>query len=182
MQPHKLYIKKTELSDKLNLLQDVQKYNDGKHRQVSQTYESRAIKLQKHILESYGGWKSWVHPSGKVHVLTGRELEHTDAVERIGYKLNGQDPFDVREQALNDGWMRVNYYKTPRGMELSIEYRRGPIGDSKIVPVIRNLVERRGAQPTSILWEDGKGGHKFFNNLNDIRTQGQYKSRVAAFR
>lgn len=189
MQPDKLHIKPTKLSKAARLLQSVP--SPQKIEQQHQTLDyTRSQALQNVVAEAYGvgaysTWKSWLHPSGRSYVLDERkgEYEHTDVMDKIGYPVFG-DSWDSREKALNDGWMRVNYYKVPsRGMELSIEYRRGPVGDIHIVPVIREFVKRMGALPTSILWENGRGGHKFYNSMEELgRPQPQYKSRLAQFR
>lgn len=123
--------------------------------------------------------KAWVHnKTGKYYVLSGRELEHTDAVDKIGYG-SADDPWDDREQALDDGWMRVNFYKNPRvGMEMTVEYRGSP-SDNRAIQSVKSYAAKERLYPDSVAWEDDRGNYKFYPSLDLI---GRRVSKLAAFR
>ena len=143
------------------------------------------------LIESFTkrvGFKAWLNPKTKhaeIHPLQddkGMPIEHIDFLHKIGYHSHGGDPYEKREKALDDGWIRLGYYeKDNKGnMEFEIEYRGGPVGDPDVSFLLKRFAEQHNIDPdATVLWEDGHGNYEYYNGVHMI---GRKKSRLSAFR
>jgi hypothetical protein len=68
------------------------------------------------------GQKFWISPSGKIHFL--KYSEHVPWIaKRLGIRLTADNDIQIFREALEEGWIRVVYFKQYRSIGFDAQHK-----------------------------------------------------------